>query len=322
MRQLGLFLAVVIGFTSAATGGEELWMKYSEAATGRYLAKGEIPADGDVGELKARDKFIMESTLTPVAEGYALVGQQVLTVPEKPELKLHSTITSGWDPVDKAIQIAVYWSDASVERATLTGIKGNALTGTYSLRLSDGSVESADVEMVITDNDHHVWKFAGGPNAGQLLSHWQRVKTMVSAKDALQSYGDFMTGGVWTRQNDEGEELRHSYRWVLNGNFVQFTVLDDGPKAMVMTGLEPNTGRLMRWGFWEAGAMATSTLLQTGEGEWTIEILAAKNPETGNVYAGQRVIKKEGDNQLRVLNKMMVGEEPLVSENVWTRVPK
>jgi hypothetical protein len=134
MRRFVIVVAVLVGFTSAATGGEELWKKYSEASVGRYVAKGEIPADGDVGDLKAGDKFVLESTLSPAADGYALVGHQVLTVPKKPDLKIHSTVTSGWDPVDQAIQIVVYWSDASVERATLTGIKGNALTGTYSDR--------------------------------------------------------------------------------------------------------------------------------------------------------------------------------------------
>jgi hypothetical protein len=178
MRQLLLVLTALIGCTSTATGGEELWKKYTEAAVGRYVAEGVIPTDGDVGELRAGDKFVMESTLSPAANGYALIGNQVLTVPQKPDLKIHSTITSGWDPADKAIEIAVYWSDGSVERATLDGLRGNALTGTYSLITSDGNVESDDVEMVITDNDHHVWKFAGGPNAGKPLSNWQRVKAI------------------------------------------------------------------------------------------------------------------------------------------------
>ena len=178
MRQFVLVLTAVIGFTSAATGGEELWKKYSKAAVGRYVAEGVIPTDGDVGELRPGNKFVMESTLSVAADGYALVGNQVLTVPEKPDQRLHSTITSGWDPVDEAIEIAVYWSNGLVERATLDGLKGNTLTGTNSLLTSDGSVESADVEMVITDNDHHVWKFAGGPDAGKPLSHWQRVKAV------------------------------------------------------------------------------------------------------------------------------------------------
>jgi hypothetical protein len=41
---------------------------------------------------------------------------------------------------------------------------------------------------------------------------------MVSARDALNSYGNFMTHGVSTRKNDEGDELRYSYRRALNGN--------------------------------------------------------------------------------------------------------
>jgi hypothetical protein len=74
---------------------------------------------------------------------------------------------------------------------------------------------------------------------------------MVSAEDALKSYGDFMTGGVWTRKNDEGEEFRHSYRWVLNGHFVQFKILGEGPEGFVFIGVDPNTflrDGSIRWG--------------------------------------------------------------------------
>jgi hypothetical protein len=144
---------------------------------------------------------------------------------------------------------------------------------------------------------------------------------VANAEQAFKSYSDFMAGGVWTRTTDEGEQLRHTYRWVLGDKFVQFKDLGAERETIILIGHDPNTEKIMRWAFFEGGAVGISTLTQTGDGEWTIGI-QAKSPESGSVYTGKRVIRKEGPNRLRAIGDVKVNDEARHSENVWTRVPE
>jgi hypothetical protein len=131
-------------------------------------------------------------------------------------------------------------------------IRFSELTVSPCLR---GKSVTEEIEFVFNDNGSADFNFTTGPNKGKTLSTW-KWSDEVSAQQVVQSYGDFMVGGVWKHTGEEHELVdgewvstgkvtneEHRYRWLEDKKVLELTATVDGkePAAVTMIGVNPVT---------------------------------------------------------------------------------
>jgi len=201
-----------------------------------------------------------------------------------------------------------YWSDNSVERITFDRCEGDSLLGTYRIALPTGKSVTEEVAFVFSDDGSADFNFTSGPNKGKTLSTW-KWNDEVTAQETVQSYGDFMVGGVWRCTAEEyavvnGElvptgkmiDSEHRYRWLEDEKILELTATVDGKQtaAVTMTGVDPLTKQCAWWRFGENGVVRVNLALES-DGVWRLSGGPNMTPEGHVVSWNARLVRKGRD---------------------------
>jgi hypothetical protein len=150
------------------------WRTFSQRLVGGWSAVGNLLPDEGSGDAGGAE-FKMLGMFRPVAGGRAVVGTQTLQLANAPQQSFDGTVTFGWDPVEKAVQVTAYWSEGSLERITLNTVDGNSLRGRNCLQQGTGRQQAMDIVLQPDGQDEFAWIIQSGPATGRNLSCWQRV---------------------------------------------------------------------------------------------------------------------------------------------------
>jgi hypothetical protein len=92
-----------------------------------------------------------------------------------------------------------------------------------------------------------------------------------AARSILESFGNLHSGGVWIPSYGGSE---HSYQWIHRGRFLRYTTRDENSLTGII-GVDPATGQVAWWCFYEQGGVSTAVMTQDGPAEWTVRIKGA-----------------------------------------------
>jgi hypothetical protein len=142
------------------------------------------------------------------------------------------------------------------------------------------------------------------------------VKAETAHEKALQSYGNFMVGGVWTRTDEDGNDLEHVYRWVFDKHFLEMKTVKDPDPRIGYHGIDTLTGEFKVWGFGAGGFFGTGVIKQESEKVW---ILTGKGKGPNGHVKGSWKFTKLSDNEVQSEAEMTLDGEKLTSKHVWKR---
>jgi hypothetical protein len=340
-RSSMIALIALLVFAAVGRCDDEMWAKFSKLILqkgGNASGEGVIMNLGGVGDIATGDKFVIAAGFTLADVPTAIVGRYRLTIPGKPDVSLTAYELCGWDPVKKTIDNVAYWSDNSVERVTLDRRDGDTFLGTYSFALPTGKSVTEEIEFVFNDNGSADFNFTTGPNKGKTLSTW-KWSDEVSAQQVVQSYGDFMVGGVWKHTGEEHELVdgewvstgkvtneEHRYRWLEDKKVLELTATVDGkePAAVTMIGVNPVTKRCTWWGFGKDGPGWFNFDFEN-DGVWRLGGGPFMTPE-GDVISWTAKAVKKGKDELHTEGATWIknGERETMADEagIWKRYPE
>ena len=332
-------LLVLLVFASVGRCEEaEMWAKFSRLMLrdgGIAVGEGVLTEAGAIGGLEAGDKFIVDAAFALAEMPTALVGRLRLTIAGKPDVELTAYELYGWDPAKKTIDIVAYWSDNSLERISFDRCDGDTFFGRYSTALPTGKTESSDVAFVFKEDGTADFNFTSGSNKGKTLSSWKWTDEPNDLK-ALESYGDFMVGGVWKSTVKERElvdeewvptgntlDLVHRYRWLEDKKVLELSGSTNGEQnnSAALIGINPETKRCTWWGFGKNGPIWWRLTLES-EGVWVMSGGPFVNPE-GDIVTWKSKLVRHGKDELHLepqgRTKNGVPQEPTGDGSVWSR---
>ena len=250
MRQYisGLVATLLFTFCGTAHGG--MWEDFSKLIVGDWTGYGAILAEDDGGPLKRGDEFKLQGTFRSVANGTAVRGDQVLIAGEESKRAYDATVTFGWNPFSKVIEVSAYWADGPVELIMLDKQNGDDFTGVYTIFLPTGKKETADILLKTNGKNEYAWVLTSGKDSGATVSTWQRLETSTKAEDYIGFWRDYLQGG-WDITVVKGEEggigpSGSKGTWTCTphpaGNSMIFTATQNGkPMYNAIAGYDPKS---------------------------------------------------------------------------------
>ena len=204
MKRCLLPLVITLLLTSMGTADETLWSDFTSLIVGDWTGDGVISAEVEDSPLQRGDKFTLRGSYRPTAGGNAILGTQDLIPEDRPDEVHDCTVTFGWEPVGKTIEIHAYWADGAVEQISLRRRQGTDFRGTYTILLPNGEKESARIAFQTSGRDQFAWTFTSGRDAGKALSTWRRIPSAEPEK-YLAFWKDYFQGR-WDVAIVQGED--------------------------------------------------------------------------------------------------------------------
>ena len=130
----------------------------------------------------------------------------------------------------------------------------------------------------------------------------------------FQEYGDFLVGGTWVRQLEDGEEgplKEDTWRWAIEGRCLQLISRADGEiRFVLLVAIDPEID-MGNWAIFGATGQMTvgmSAIEKVADGAWRRSV-SRKLPEPGGEHTD--LTTKVNDNELRFEGKRVAvdGEE-------------
>ena len=114
------------------------------------------------------------------------------------------------------------------------------------------------------------------------------------AQKTLRSFGDFVTGGSWTRTNKAGEEVRQEYAWFGKNRFIRVlgTTGDQPSDFEMIIGIDPEDDHVKIWAL--AQGVRITTMTPNQKGIWELNT-AVKNDAGGDIVWKGRFVRVQND---------------------------
>ena len=117
------------------------------------------------------------------------------------------------------------------------------------------------------------------------------------AEKAFKAYAELMVGGVWKLDTDDGNQIVHRYRWILEETFLERTDEGGNRSAKTIIGIDPATNKLTLWHFSSTGAVGKITMSQEKDGVWDWESAGALVGR--GTFTGKGRTSKVGNDEVR-----------------------
>jgi hypothetical protein len=158
-----------------AADEDDLWQAYRDASVGTWLGESEVLRDDPGTGLSKGDKFKMLITEVSALGGMAIVGESKFEVPEK-SYTSDSRWLTGWDPDTRQARLLAIWSGGEVEELVIARHRGKIFYGTYSSKKAGQATFRARISVDYETPDTCVLTLLDGPQKGQELNRFKRVK--------------------------------------------------------------------------------------------------------------------------------------------------
>ena len=135
----------------------------------------------------------------------------------------------------------------------------------------------------------------------------------------FQSLSKLLVGGTWTRA--DSQEKQHTYKWMIEGKFMQRTAKGGAAPDVGVIGVDLKTQQCTWWFFHESGGTSVSTCTQEQDGVWLFDG-AGQDPKGDVRYKGRVTRVDEDTLSEEVLEYFVNGKKQITdtTEFTWKRI--
>jgi hypothetical protein len=125
-----------------------------------------------------------------------------------------------------------------------------------------------------------------------------------------------VVGGVWTRTDDE--QYKHSYKWAIEGKFVQRTVKGGPLPYVTMIGVDPKAQQCVWWFFNQDGSVGKSICKLEKDGVWSFDG-TTEGSKGKTSYKGRAIRVDENTIKEEAVEWIVNGEKQETGTFTWKR---
>ncbi len=282
---------------------------------GKGEAQGEFPAN----------KFTTQEHFRWVCDKQ-YIEQRWMMKDDGGKVILSGLIIYGWDYGKKTIKSWAFDSQGGVSESVLvsenTGTlewKGKAVT------LLDGFGGDFKYKQQLVNGEYHIEFKSDNLSAEQHLKAVPDAKfTFSNATDStpsehVKNWGRYLIGGTWTTTT-EGNRREHTYRWILDKNFLYNPRSGEPYSGLAIFGYDPASKQLTFWHFETAGLIGQSKITKETGQIWKLE--GGGNAPDGE-HSWTSTLVRQGKQKLteKDIKVTIAGNTRTEPDDVWVKEP-
>jgi hypothetical protein len=234
--------------------------------------KGKGEAQGEF----AVDKFTTQERFRWVCDKQC-IEQRWMMKDGDGEVILSGLIIYAWDCGDKKIKSWGFGNQGSVSETVLVSCENDSLEWKgKSIALQDGFGGEFTYKQKSVNGEYHIEFRSDNLSAKQYLKAVTdaeftfRNSTDSTPNEHVKNWGRYLAGGTWTTTM-KGLRLEHTYRWILDKNFLYNPRLGELYGGLAIFGYDPASKHLTFWHFQTDGAVGQSRITKETDQIWKLE---------------------------------------------------